>query len=460
MNDLQAHRSRYPEQTSADAFPYARDDEISLVDLWLVLDKRKWWIFGTALASLIAGMAFAAWAPKTYNFRTTIEVGTTEKNGNLVPIEQLETVEAKLENSYIPLVRKKRGAANGPVPDIQATVPKHSTLVTLRSRGPQEDRPHHLSAHRAVLDQLLQDHRRVLEVLRTKLEGKLERARIRLEELSDPRVIEAKRSPMERRLVQAKLELEELGDKTIFQAQRKSIESELAGTRRQLQSLQDQEELLKKDRSNLEMRSELLKERIEALQDEIRNSEQHRRQAAGGVGSPTEAMAQLMIDNELQQNRERLATLEERLYVGLPKDRAKLEMAIADNRRARQDQNQRIAAIEAKLAKTLRQHEYRMENKKTNIPVLKAKLEEYGANHERAMAEQKQTVAELENQLKNFSKTRAIVPPMQSLEPTNSSPKLIVALSIVLGLFAGVFLAFFVEFREKAKAEMAARAGA
>jgi uncharacterized protein involved in exopolysaccharide biosynthesis len=55
------------------------------------------------------------------------------------------------------------------------------------------------------------------------------------------------------------------------------------------------------------------------------------------------------------------------------------------------------------------------------------------------------------SQLANLRKTREILPPMKSIEPTGTSRKLIVIIAAFAGVFLGVFSAFFAEFIAKIK---------
>jgi len=50
------------------------------------------------------------------------------------------------------------------------------------------------------------------------------------------------------------------------------------------------------------------------------------------------------------------------------------------------------------------------------------------------------------SQLANLRNTREILPPMRSIEPTGTSGKLIIIITTFVGIFLGVFSAFFAEF--------------
>ena len=56
---------------------FYKEDEISLVDLWLVLVKRKRLVWGIFVLSILLGLAAAFMLTKKYAYTTAIEIGTT-----------------------------------------------------------------------------------------------------------------------------------------------------------------------------------------------------------------------------------------------------------------------------------------------------------------------------------------------------------------------------------------------
>jgi len=65
--------------------------------------------------------------------------------------------------------------------------------------------------------------------------------------------------------------------------------------------------------------------------------------------SDTTAMTVMMMDTEIQQNRNRISKLEELLYIELPEKKLKLEQEKDENRRSQLIQQQRISAAELEL---------------------------------------------------------------------------------------------------------------
>lgn len=333
--------------------PYYYEDEISLIDLWLVLVKRKNLVFAILAVFAIAGLTMALVVPKKYNYTTSIEIGSRIIKDDVQPIEKPETVLAKIQESYIPLVQhqyRKQNPDHAGNYSINARIPKGSQIIVLESKGSEQIGDIFKNLQQNVVNEVKQDHRRILEVIRKELEIKRNEAVNKLEDLKDN------------------------GNLLVSQ------ESRLTGL------------------------AQLLKEQIKGAKNDLKLAEKNRRRAVSEATSASKAMTLLMLDNEVQQQRERLAKLEERLMVEVAEGQDRLANEIADNTRQQQTQKDKIARIEAQQA--------------------------------------------------NLVETRALVPPMQSTEPTGMSKRMMLALALVLGFMVAVFAAFFAEFLQKARQQM------
>ena len=107
-------------------------------------------------------------------------------------------------------------------------------------------------------------------------------------------------------------------------------------------------------------------------------------------------MTLLMLDNEVRENRKRLADLQQQLQIGLADERDTLQSAVQENQR-----NQVLQQAE---------------------------------------------VQRLDQQLKNLKQTRAVVLGMKSLKPVGISRSLIVLLGILLGGLMALLVPLMLEF--------------
>lgn len=329
-------------------------DEISLVDLGLMLWRRRLAVVATALAITALGLAAALLTPKKYGYTTTIELGTRVEDQKTVSIEPPETALAKVTEGYIPVTRHRHldqhGDAEGSF-EIEARLPRDSQLIILESEGREQDARVYRQLQQQVAEALIADHNRSFTVLRN------------------------------------------------------GIELERQQAQRGLDALKDSEQVLRADIERLELSTELLHRQIADTNALIEAAVRNREQAVREANDEARAMTLLMLDNEVQQNRTRLAGLEEQLQVGMAQRRDALSNKVRENRR---QQDARQAAIQR-----------------------------------------------LDLRLENFRETRAVATGLQSIEPVGISRAVIAVLGAMLGGLCGLLLAFSLEFRDRLRAELA-----
>lgn len=345
----------HEQNLSSHLYENSYEDEINLVDLWLVLLRHRTLMAAVTAVCLLAGLLFALLVPPKFQYSTSIELGTRIDGANVSVIESPETLLAKIQESYIPLARQQylsKHSTTGGVPKIEARVPKGSQIIVLSSKGSESRGADHKSVQQAVVDMVQQDHDRIVNVLRKETEILQNKAVAKLEELKDAATLIRAR---EKRLNDIS---------TLLSSQAKDVRSDL--------------ERAKADRARA----------IKQTKDESR------------------ALTLMMLDSGMQQYRQRLAEIDERLKIKVVDSRDALAKKLADNRRAQ--------------------------------------------------TSQQDTISKLKIQLANLRETRALMPPMRSPEPTGPGTALVVLLSLVLGLMLAVFAAFFAEFLAKVRNQSAA----
>lgn len=147
-----------------------RDDEISLVDLMLVLYSHKLAIAVTTLLSLALAFTVYLSVPDTTTYATSIRIGGSpaiESNGNTM---------ARLNELHIPMVRNSlepQSPLNGLPLVIRA--PANSDLVIVESSAGDGTQAHVEALHRRVADALIGDHQRRLDSTRRAINNQIER---------------------------------------------------------------------------------------------------------------------------------------------------------------------------------------------------------------------------------------------------------------------------------------------
>ncbi len=434
------------------------EDSINLIDLWMELVKYRTLIFTSAILALIAGLLIAFLLPQKYNYTSTIEIGSTltQAASGTVPqlIDPPETVLAKIQESYIPLAQQQFSKAhpdNNTSYKITARIPKDSQLVVLEAKGSEEDGANYLQQLQAVTKYLLQDHQREMNVYQARLNNGLALAKITLDEITDPSTLATQQKQLESQLNNARIKLDELRDPRVLAVPRQQLENKLAREEKQLTDLKDQTKLVKARYQRLDEIDTLLKQQISDLESQIDSSLAQRKQAIGNLQSESAAMAMLLIDNGIQQNRTRLAALQERLFINQQNLRLELEEKMAANLRSQSVQSKIIDKTNSELSRLDIGNQRALQRHQPEIGKLEEKLTKLLADSRRSVERQQQTITQIEAQLNNLKATRTIAPPMQSLQPTGPGKNLIIILSLLLGLMFGIFAAFFASFLNKVK---------
>lgn len=491
-----------------------QEDSINLVDLWLELIRHRNIFFLSLALALVAGLAIALLVPSKYNYSTAIEIGTiTEETGNGLersPIDTPETALAKLTESYIPLTLQHyitQHPEDKSTYALEAHIPKNSQLIVLKGKGPENKANIYITLLQEVLDNLLADHQQVMELTRIHLQTAIDKTNLSLaeledphtlqvkvdalnadinkahitrEKLRDPRVLKGPQQVIEAKLQKAEMELERLRDPRFFAATKQVVETKLTRTKKNLIDMQDQAKLIKSRYQRLDETDNLLKKQTTELGTQITTTLHRRQQALDGLQEEASAMTMLMVDNEIQQNRLRLASLEERLYIKQQDLRQELEDRLATNQREQGVQQQLLTQFEGDLERLVLKNERQQTLQLTHIDKLKGNLErltlsnrraqqleaphigllegqlaKLHADHERKLIARRQDIRLLEAQLHSLEETRALTMPMQSTMPEGIGKPMIIVLSLILGLFIGVFAACFASFLQRVRQQTA-----
>lgn len=274
-------------------------NETSLVDIWLVLIRRKRILMLMFAAGIALGGLVSWLMPSKYSYTASIEIGTMVGEPGVVLIEQPGAVLAKVEDGYIPLAMSqyaRNHPETGKVFEISVRVPKKSHIIVLEAKGPRADMEIYTGLEQSVVEMLTSDHERITYLQRMDLNLKIEEHQ------------------------------------------------------REMESLRDDHKLLLAESKRLNDMANLLQKQIENTRSLIEDSESNRRRALEQLSDATSGMTLMMIDSEIEQHRSRLAKLEERLLIDLEDQRDMQSKSIADNVRAQAKQTSAINRIQAQLA--------------------------------------------------------------------------------------------------------------
>jgi len=275
------------------------DDEISLLDLWLVLVKRRSLFLSLVLLALLIGVSAALTLPVKYNYSTTLEIGglSYDSQGKLVLVEQPTSVLAKLKQSYIPFVTHAYLQENPEfedVPAINAKLEKNSNIIFMDVSGTEKYRNIYVQLLNSIVDQVRQDHKRI-SLLKVK---DLELSQYKLKNL--------------------------------------------------ISVLKNEEQFIQSQIGRMDKKELLLKNRIKETRNQLKISSKAKKNVAGAKGD-AKALSLLVVDNDIRSMRVELADLEEELKITLENSREEISAKLIKNQQKQAQTNMSIEKVAVEL---------------------------------------------------------------------------------------------------------------
>ena len=384
------------------------DDEIDLVQLFQILLKRKYLIFCFFVFCLFGGGVYAFLHKPTYEYSTNLQIGSTlvgnEASFKVVKIEPSAVATAKLENVFIPAAIQKLSIKSADrLYSASVKALKSGGLIQIISKGGSEDEQVYDKLHTLIITPLIANHHDLVDVT-------VKQYRLLVEK--------------------AKLDLNEMQNPSLLKLQEKELLREIEIAEMELSGVVDQRLQLLANKAGIEETKKIVEKQIKETQRNLVLSYEKRKAAVAEVDDATKAMSFLMLNSDIQQNETRLATLTERLLVGLQNGQQQIENKFSENKRAQQLQLTRVEEAKVELEQLWQQ---RLIQQERQINVI--------------------TVAE--NKIDFFQDTKALSLAVRSARPVGTGKSLILALAGMLGLMGGVMLAFLAEFMTKVRQQQA-----
>ncbi len=441
-----------PDSDDASISSPAQTQEVSLLEIWRILSRRRKLFFKTAISVVVAGLVLALVLPKAYDLNTSLEIAAIPTSDGLTPLEAPETVKAKLENTFVPRVINEF-KANTDSRDryrVMVRIPKKSEVVLLRSRTSMDDVDIYRKLHRDIVAAVANNHRKLVDSQKRKIQTALAQARITLEELRDPTTLEALVKPQEKILRELQADLSALADPNIFGVELKAAENRIQEARNELAAIKDRAATLNHQIENLDVHKELVKKQITELEAQTNATRTMHENLAEGAGNDAVTASLLLADKDKLENQKLLAELRELLYVKLENDKIRLHSQLEQNLRKQAVQEQRVLVAQAKLQKLKDQNALDQDKLKASIAEINAGIAKLKSDQKRLISNQEQLVAEIQSQLDNFIETGAVAAPTLSSEPTSIPRWVILLAALFLAMVLGIGMVFIEEMREKA----------
>lgn len=385
--------------------PACADDEIDLVDLFLVLWRRKVMIVLCTLACLLVGGLYAFTQTQTFRYVTALEIGGSDTQSGKTLVESTDIVKIKLDEVYIPRAVRQLSPEGSDTPRLkaEAKAQKGSDIVLLSSVGAVEDEGPLEKLHAKITAPLIENHNRMITAAMQEYKLSAERAKLVLHELNDP-------------------------DIYLFDEQVLKGDIDMAKAR--LDELENEKELLKAQKKRLLTTQAILKQQVEKTEKQLKAAYANIPEATTEVTDEPKALTFLMLNSQIEQNERRLSDLQERLQVKT------------------EDEKQIYAN---KLASNLND----IELQKAKVTELQSKLSKLRAERKSEISKQQNAIADAESKMELYEYTKTLGIAQRALAPEGPRKALILALSGVLGLMGGIFLAFGAEFMTKVRRQQA-----
>jgi len=391
------------------------DDEIQLIDLLLVLWKRKWLIIIGTLICLIAAGITAFIMPKIYEVSSSVEVGKVEDRF----VEEAPVISQKIKSAS--LKDKIVQEVSIPLEEISA-----EDFFKISSEGGKEslvattkietDRPDQGIKILEIINQaILKDHQEKIDEAKKEI---LDKIILNQNKIKD---------------TQAQIESlkKELSDKIILnqnkikdtQAQIESLKKELSNkitiNKKWIEIKEEKQKTLEKQL--LDIQKEIIA--LQQIRERINKGEVEKVDIIGMVAYFNDFQARLnslyytqsqivdQIPSQIQSYKENIAVLQAKLVSldGLPLKIRSYE--------------EEIATLEGKLVKL------------DDLPLQVQSYEE--------------EIATLQGKLKKIRETKVIDPPHSSYYPVKPKKKIILAIAGIVGLLISIFLAFLFDYVER-----------
>ncbi len=436
-----------------------RDDTIDLIDLLIKLIKRKHILIWCLLISIVAGLVFVFLRTPVYSYVTAVVIGSQmTENGTPVFFENAQTVKSKLVTAYIPQVLQDYAKAH---PDnlsiknykINVSVPKQSDLLVIGANGKQSQAEALLDVEGRILAALVKDHGRILSVIRSSIVKEKADAEAELAHLKNDIVFEVIRKKFQAKLVAAQTHYQRIHEPDFVKVKRKVLENKLKQVQNRLGLLVDQNKKLKADMGSLKLAETRMAEKVETIKRQAQQSLSKREQASN-VDDPTQAMTLLMIDSEIQQTRQFLTELEQRLYIDMADQLSEIQVLVKNNRREQEAVQARISKIELDIQNFDKDLDLDGAPALAEIEKINAELAGIQVDRQRNIQQQIQKIQDLNIQIDNLSPTRSVSPPMQSLNPKDVSKLKTLVIFALLGTVVGFVLIIVLEMTDRAKLRM------
>ncbi len=167
---------------------YLANTEISMVDLAMVLLRRRKIIAGVVAPIIILSVAAALMMPSKYTYSASIAIGHQVIDGIFTSFESPQTLLAKLEHGYIQqTLNEYSQSTNKDMKEyeIKASIPKNSKIIVVELKGTEDQVELISSLLHDLTNKAINDHSKIYEAIKKNLNTQKRQAKLELSSLDN-----------------------------------------------------------------------------------------------------------------------------------------------------------------------------------------------------------------------------------------------------------------------------------
>lgn len=440
----------------ADFYPeaYQAQDEISLVDLWIILADRKELMAVIFVVVVGLGAAYAFLKTPSYDYRTVFEIGAIPvqtEEGAVVRelIESPEAFKRRLEDSITPSVVAAYDGEESP-PRVNVSVDANSPVVVMSSAAPEERSARVADFHQRIAKAVSESHQRLLDYTVQNRELQAQEARRDLAMIKDERFQLAQTEPKQNKVEAAERALQGLRDS--FKLRIAEKRNQVEGLAAEVGLLRSERDALKQDIARLDKRVEIVEARIAELNESAAELKAAQRAAVSGeFSNVSEAMSAMLLTSQVDGVERQLVGYRQELSVEIPQRRSNLQLEYARKNEAIDQAARELANEKEALSSLLAEKERAIAEAESRLQSAKTDLSKHMLDMDEQIAQAEQRLALSALQLAAVQPTAVQIIAQQAREPAGPGKPVILALSIVLGGMLAVFSAFFAAFSQNVR---------
>lgn len=166
---------------------FSAENEISLIELTMVLIRHKLLIAYIFIIVVASGVAVAFLLPDKYDFTTSLEIGSQIIEGSIQPFESSNTFLAKLNHSFIPQTLHEYRLSHPEDNNnykVTASVPNASQIILLKLQGTAESSDTIRMLLKNISAKGIQDHQLIYQSVKQNLVATIEQDSFKLASLN------------------------------------------------------------------------------------------------------------------------------------------------------------------------------------------------------------------------------------------------------------------------------------